>query len=128
MIPYVRLALGGLVFATGAFCSWWLMDSRLERARIEMLTERGARIQRDETIKVLRQANSDLQKSVEQQSANVLQLARDAQQRQDAAVAALEAARTSNHATARTIAALTARIKAGAGDCSKAVAEIRAGL
>lgn len=128
MIPYLRLALAGGLFAAGAVAGWWVMDGRVERARTEMLTERGARMQRDEIIAQLRQANSDMQRALETQNTSIVQLAREAQQRQDAAVAALEAARTSNHATARTIAALTARIKSGVGDCTSAVAEIRAGL
>lgn len=129
IFPWAKLALAGGIFVAGLLAGLWFQDGRVDRAKQETAIQVAAVQQRDETIRLLEQANKDLATAIGQQNASITELAQASQEGQKQALEALEKARATNRTTATKIAALTAKIATGTGaNCADAIAEVRAGL
>jgi predicted nucleic acid-binding Zn-ribbon protein len=121
IFPWHKLILPGIVFATGLAAGLWAQQGRVVSAQKAEADQRA-------TADRLQDANASMHQQIENQSVRVLNLARQGQEAQMAAAAALEAARRDQRVIAKTIGSLTARIEAGGASCAQAVSELRSAL
>jgi hypothetical protein len=126
--PYlIWIALvGGLL--VGGVGVGWFQGWRLDKAREAYHEERSSRLQMEAVVQQLRKSNTDLKSMLQTQNDKVIEIAKLGEDGRKATQEALDRVRLSNRATAQTIASLTTSIRAGTGDCSKALQEIRASL